>query len=226
MSNNKRRFETVLDMMRADFASVAGLEEKLCDDPELLKLLIDKKLYGYMVEKGYFDGSAEKDQWKNDLSLKYCNARQLIKDLESWGLKGSFAVIKGYALNQIIYGDKEVRSFGDLDILINPSDAQRFHDVLQSNGFYQTAGPSSINGSRYSRAFLAFHASGLSDSVRNNFPVKVHQDKVEYKAYRRPGDINIEVHDGFHCIPQELAEIMIAENVNLVCTVKNILHSY
>ena len=131
MSNNKKRFETVLDLMRADFASVDRLEEKLCDDSEMMKLLVDEKLYGHMLAKGHFTGLAEAERWKHDLSQKYDEAKQMVKELESWGLKDIFAVIKGCALNCMIYGDKEIRPFGDLDILIDPSEAQHFHEILQ-----------------------------------------------------------------------------------------------
>ncbi|MFR2564784.1 MAG: nucleotidyltransferase family protein [Anaerovoracaceae bacterium] len=215
MSNNKKRFETVLDLMRADFASVDRLEEKLCDDSEMMKLLVDEKLYGHMLAKGHFTGLAEAERWKHDLSQKYDEAKQMVKELESWGLKDVFAVIKGCALNCMIYGDKEIRPFGDLDILIDPSEAQHFHEILQEKGFYQMTGPSSVNSSRGSRAFIALHVSGAMKTVVNSFPVKTHQDKVEYKAYHRPGSIRIEVHDGLHYIPRELTAQMLHEKITV-----------
>ena len=141
----------------------------------MMKLLVDEKLYGHMLAKGHFTGLAEAERWKHDLSQKYDEAKQMVKELESWGLKDVFAVIKGCALNCMIYGDKEIRPFGDLDILIDPSEAQHFHEILQEKGFYQMTGPSSVNSSRGSRAFIALHVSGAMKTVVNSFPVKTHQ---------------------------------------------------
>ena len=214
MSNDTERFEIVLDLVRADFASsVSRLKEKLYADTELMKLLVDEKVYGHMAVKGHFAGMIEAERWEYDLSQKHHDVRLLIKEMDTWGLKDSFVVIKGYALNRMIYGDKKIRSFGDLDILIDPSEAQHFHDVLQENGFYQLTGPSSVNSSRGSRALTALNASGAIRIASSSYPVKTSQDKVEYKAYHRPGSMRIEVHDGLCYIPRELTAKMLHEKV-------------
>lgn len=67
---------------------------------------------------------------------KYNQAHQLIRELNAQGLRGSYIVIKGIALNKILYGEKQIRSFNDLDILISPKDAQKFHKVLNSIGYF------------------------------------------------------------------------------------------
>lgn len=141
------------------------------------------------------------DRYDND---KYEQAYRTIEELNSHGLGDSYVVIKGIALNRILYHEDRIRSFNDLDILISQSDAQRFHDILNSIGYFQTMGPTSTNKSNNSRAFLAFYSKKISEQSHAPFPIKTHQDKVEYKAYVRENSITIEVHDGFHYIPQEL----------------------
>lgn len=141
------------------------------------------------------------NRYNND---KYEQAYRIIEELNSHGLGYSYVVIKGIALNRILYREDRIRSFNDLDILISQSDAQRFHDILNSIGYFQTMGPTSTNKSNNSRAFLAFYSKKISEQAHAPFPIKTHQDKVEYKAYVRENSITIEVHDGFHYIPQEL----------------------
>lgn len=128
---NKAYFENILQLIRNDFEFEFYLADSIMNSSEFSRILIEEKLYGHLLANGYFTGLAEAERWKYDLSQKYYGAKQLIKELEGWGLKGSFAVIKGCALNCMIYGDKEIRPFGDLDILIDPSEAQHFHEILQ-----------------------------------------------------------------------------------------------
>ena len=121
-------------------------------------------------------------------------------------------MIKGMALNHHIYGENQVRTFGDLDILVDHINALRLNQVLNENGFYQKIGPTSATSlsGRNARAFLALHAGTAGKQCGSlPYPVKNHQDKPAYKPYQKEGHVNIEVHDGLYFFPQSYIETML-----------------
>lgn len=48
---NKAYFENVLQLIRHDFDVETDLSDSIMNSPELSRILIDKKLYGHMVER-------------------------------------------------------------------------------------------------------------------------------------------------------------------------------
>ena len=54
----------------------------------------------------------------HDENDKYEQAYQVIKELNSHGLNDLYTVIKGIALNRVLYHENQIRSFNDLDIFV------------------------------------------------------------------------------------------------------------
>lgn len=111
-------------------------------------------------------------------------------------------IIKGLSFEKCIYGNGCSRDVGDIDVLVDPNDSLKFHDILYAMGYRQRIGPSST-GAKSDRALAAICATqgSLSDCLS---PVKRHPYKTEFSPYVKIGCPTIEVHDGFYRLPTAL----------------------
>jgi len=81
-----------------------------------------------------------------------------------------FIVIKGPLLSQALYGDINTRFSGDLDILIDPNDTQKAHELLLEKGFT----PLRQEGFEdYSRLYF-WTQKDLAYIYKNQFRVEIH----------------------------------------------------
>jgi hypothetical protein len=60
-------------------------------------------------------------------------ARQVTEALAAAGVR--FALLRGFALSEEVYGDMSLRGFGDCDILVEPAAVARAHAVLSGLGY-------------------------------------------------------------------------------------------
>lgn len=111
-----------------------------------------------------------------------------------------YAVIKGFSFEKAIYGDSPLRDVGDIDLLINPQDAQRAHEGLCALGYKQQLGPSSGSLDRIGRARFAKRVA-QQEYVNVDIPERRFPYKDAFCPYVRFDSATVELHFGFRGLP-------------------------
>lgn len=199
-----RELGVILNYVRNDFQKLEDL--KMVDQKSLIEVIKQHKLVTYITA---FDKKMLSQELKieiKSLSLE-CNQRitqiqYLVNELYNFtrSRELDFAVIKGPALNYCLYGAEDIRTYGDLDILIKEEQANKFHELLVEQGFLQKKGPTTISVSRdrSSRAYTAFYAKQMKQYYLTMYPVRTHQNKPEYAPYCKDNFPCIELHNGMY----------------------------
>ena len=217
-------FPTLLEFVRSDFKDGSCFNNREISPEEMIRMMNKHKLDTAAYALG-------KDCLPSELSdrlgrfyaasiHKFNKIQNLVFQLEhKAGEAGlAFVVTKGIGLNDCIYGENIIRSFGDLDILVQSEDAGEFHRLFGTLGFYQKFGPTSSapSSNRYARAFTAVHAGNSDKTYRDlSFPVKTYQDKPEYLPYCRQDEPSIEMHDGLYYLSDLAVKKMLEETVRV-----------
>jgi len=217
-----KEFEGVLNLVRSDFN-------------DALLYTTPKPAYFHLVFKHKIEMNLLSSSKCNNSSvisnqilrcensyIQYEKIYRLLAELLSLAEKAKlqFAVVKGTSLNYLIYGERCCRSFNDLDVLVRPDDCAAFNNLLNDNGFYQIMGPTASASliTRYSRAFLALNARNFGSLNYGALPIPIrdHQDKPQYIAYRRDNTPNIEMHDGLYNFSTIAIDRMLKEAVLII----------
>lgn len=172
-------------------------------------ILLDKILEHKLVHAA-FHGNYFNDVFQDDsLLLKRYNAQQkkrrqveqvllnLFERSKALGIE--YTVIKGFSFEKCIYGNREFRDIGDIDLLVLPQNLQAMHDLLLEMGYCQHLGPSSVSHAKEGRAYALLCALNLKQqNFDSTIPLRRHPTKQQLAPYFKRGYPTIEVHDGFH----------------------------
>ncbi|UQZ85821.1 hypothetical protein SK3146_05110 [Paenibacillus konkukensis] len=100
-------------------------------------------------------------------------------------------IFKGYAIKNC-YPVKEMRTMGDIDILIKPEDREKSHELLQSMGFK----PGIVTGEVWSYSkgtvHLEIHTQLLVNNINNKFDYMNYFSDVWDKAVMQPNGYTYE----------------------------------
>lgn len=127
-----------------------------------------------------------------------------------------YAVMKGSALEWVVYPDKDYRDVGDIDILVHPDDIDAAHSVLLSLGYAQSCGPTSVSSQIQAKAVAALSlADGLGDGGRtiSMAPVRRHQYGDQIAPYRKKDHITFELHDSVRGLSSSSADLILSNHI-------------
>ncbi|OQC00523.1 MAG: hypothetical protein BWX78_01116 [Firmicutes bacterium ADurb.Bin099] len=119
-----------------------------------------------------------KSQWKesvySNVYLYSCIEQKQQKLLESFHSNGiPVAVVKGTSVAQY-YPKPQLRTMGDIDLLVRPEDYDRAVDCLTKNGCKEYSSQSEIVTGRH----RSFHYDGISIELHHYFSKKVDEKKA------------------------------------------------
>ena len=214
--SQREAFTAVLTLIRNDFEGNEYLSSKAFSESAIAKILDEHNLWTYLhiqpktsisplfVERAHANLMVSKEAYNTALHI----VSELDRKTSEIDLR--FVVVKGIALTDCLYENVGNRSFGDIDILVPTKDAEAFHGILGAMGYFQEVGPSSKKSlDRQGLALIALHAA--KKPAPTPFPVKMNQNKPEYKPYTREGSPTIEVHDGMYYLPSYASTAIFSE---------------
>jgi hypothetical protein len=112
-----------------------------------------------------------------------------------------YAVIKGFALSEIVYGSPYARALGDIDILIDRESAYQMHEELGKLGYFQKAPSSADQTATKARAYAALYAV-LPSEHSTPFPVERFRDSGKYLKYGNPYNAEAPAVELHYSLPQ------------------------
>ena len=189
-------FNRVLKFLRSDFKNSVPDRSS--------ELFVAHKLLGYIPSEV-------------NMSCEVKDEKKVLTDIDDYCRTNEipYALIKGRALNDYLY-DGVKHTYGDIDLLIRSTDAEKLHSFLLGMGYFQYSGLSSIpmTGNAADKARLI--NSVLRSRKRfgdGSHPLKSHADMPEYAPYCCDKKISVELHDGIHFLPNGIAEKMLERTV-------------
>ena len=212
-SGSNDPWKIMLKIIRGNFMYRAEKDAQNTD--ALCELLLKNKIIHFLnIDKSKnlpqkILDAAEKARIEN--RQKKNSTEEFLADLNDFAAKKglNYAVIKGVAFDERIYDGKGMRSFGDIDLLINEADAVSFHEFLLEKGYVQHIGVTSIPKANSTRAVMALNASKANIVEKEKQPIKAVLKMSEYSPYHCDGKLPVELHTGIYFLDNKYIPEMI-----------------
>lgn len=205
----QNEFNRLLRLIRNDFRGTLYNHCEYSDEQNSIDCIISQKMasiihFTFISDENHHFRDFLTNQYQKNL-VSACRMNQVVQELAADANKRKlrFAVIKGLAFNNCIYGEALVRESDDIDLLIAEDDASAFHRTLLEQGFRQKHGQTSFGSKhdKYSVARLAAYADKTTISSGTlKYPSRSNLGKKEYDPYVKVNTPTVELHYGFYRI--------------------------
>ena len=90
--------------------------------------------------------------------------KEIVRKFENNGI--TYVLLKGYQLKEL-YPNPDLRTMGDIDILISPENRDVVHEIFLSEGYQKDYGEGAVWTYRYNNVIFEIHTSLVFETIQN-----------------------------------------------------------